>query len=472
MKEKIIGRKQEKELLGKIFQSGKPEFVAVCGRRRIGKTFLIKEFYEDELFFKTSGLANSNMKSQLKAFYEDMIDAGLPRQESLPSDWLDAFSLLRTLIRQSDSSKRKVILLDELPWMDTPKSGFLSALEHFWNVWGSERNDLVLVVCGSATSWMMDKLINNHGGLHNRLTRKIFLSQFSLGECEEFMHHKGFFTSRYDIAVLYMILGGIPYYLDLLDSSLSLTQNIDQLLFRKNGALNNEFANLYASLFKNSDDYVKVVEVLSSKRKGLTRNEIIASSKISSGNGLTTILRNLESCSFIRHYPNYQSGKRSEVVYQLMDFFTIFHFHFLRDKTNASWENLVGKNSFYTWAGITFEMLVIHHIDQIKTALGISGVQTNEYSWSCKTEEGRGAQIDLVIDRADMTVNLCDIKFSISKYSIDRDYEMVLRNKISQFMEYTKHKKTVIPTFISTYGLEHGIHSNVMSKEIQLDELF
>lgn len=470
MKERIIGRKSEKILLDKILNSGKPEFVTVCGRRRVGKTFLIREFFEDELVFKTAGLAHESKTRQLSAFYDDLLEAGMEKQEQRPSDWIEAFSLLRQFIKQSDAP-RKVVLLDELPWMDTPKSGFLSALEHFWNVWGSNRDDLVLIVCGSATSWMMDKLINNHGGLHNRLTRQLFLEPFMLGECEEFLRHRGFITSRYDIAVLYMILGGIPYYLELLDPSLSLAQNIDQMLFRPNGVLRGEFSNLYAALFRNSEDYIKVVKALSDKRKGLSRNEIIASTGIKSGIGLTTLLSNLESCGFIRRYKSMEAGRRKMELYQLMDFFTIFYFHFIQGGKNTSWENVVGEAKFFSWAGITFELLAVHHIRKIKQALGILGVMSDEYTWQCGDKD-HGAQVDLIIDRKDFTVNLCEIKFSISTFSIDKQYEMVLRNKISKFIEFSRNKKSVIPTLVTTYGLEKNMHSGVIARVILLDDLF
>lgn len=292
-----------------------------------------------------------------------------------------------------------------------------------------------------------------------------------LGECEEFLRHRGFITSRYDIAVLYMILGGIPYYLELFDPSLSLAQNIDQMLFRPNGVLRGEFSNLYAALFRNSEDYIKVVKALSDKRKGLSRNEIIASTGIKSGIGLTTLLSNLESCGFIRRYKSMEAGRRKMELYQLMDFFTIFYFHFIQGGKNMSWENVVGEAKFFSWAGITFELLAVHHIRKIKQALGILGVMSDEYTWQCG-DEGHGAQVDLIIDRKDFTVNLCEIKFSISTFSIDKQYEMVLRNKISKFIEFSRNKKSVIPTLVTTYGLEKNMHSGVIARVILLDDMF
>ena len=470
MKQNIIGREKEKAVFERILQSNKAEFVAVCGRRRVGKTFLVKEFFEDELVFQTAGLANESMKRQIKSFYQDLIEYGLPHQEKQPKDWIEAFSLLRQLIKQS-TAKRKVILLDELPWMDTPRSGFVSALEHFWNAWASGRHDIVTIVCGSSTSWMMDKLINNHGGLHNRLTYQLFLEPFTLGESERFLQWKGFHLSRYDIAIGYMILGGIPYYLDMLDARMSLAQNIDELLFRPNGLLVREFSNLYAALYKNSEDYVKVVEALSRKKSGMSRSEIIKATSLPSGNGLTTVLKNLEWCGFIRKFKNYKAARNDNTLYQLVDFFTLFHFNFMVEKKFNNWTAMQGTPAFYAWAGLTFELLALNHIHQIKAKLSILGINSEEYAWRCN-EIGQGAQIDLVIDRADNTFNLCEMKFSIGYFSIDKNYEMNLRNKITRFMELSNRKKSIQLTMVTTYGVEHKSHYGIVNNEVILDDLF
>ena len=470
MKQNIIGRVKEKAVLERIYQSNKSEFVAVYGRRRVGKTFLIKEYFEDELVFHTAGLAKDLMPRQIKSFYEDLVECGLPPQAERPKDWIDVFTLLRELIKQSKQN-RKVILLDELPWMDTPRSGFISALEHFWNSWASGRHDIVLIACGSATSWMMDKLINNHGGLHNRLTYQLYLEPFTLCESEQFLQSRGFKLSRYDIAVSYMILGGIPYYLDMLDARFSLAQNIDELLFRPNGMLAHEFFNLYAALFKNSEDYVRVVEALSKKKSGMSRIEIIDATSLRSGNGLTTILNNLERCGFIRKYKNYKGSRKEYTIYQLIDFFTLFHFTFLADKKFSSWSVMQSTPTFYTWAGLTFELLALNHIEQIKDKLSIKGINTIEYAWRY-IDSDEGAQIDLVIDRSDNTINLCEMKFSVGNYSIDKKYEMNLRNKLVRFMATTEKRKSVQLTFVTTYGVVQNAHSGIINNEIILDDLF
>lgn len=427
------------------------------------------------MVFQSAGIANGSTGEQLKNFFYTLrrYDRSV---EKMPKDWLDAFEMLISYL-ESLHQERKVVFLDELPWMDTPGASFVSALEHFWNGWASARRDIVLIVCGSATSWMMDKLINNHGGLYGRLTHRLMLSPFTLGESEVFLESLGINLSRYETAEAYMIFGGIPYYLNLLDSRLSLSQNVDRLLFNPNGALYNEFEMLYRSLFSNSDMYVAVVECLNGRGYGMTRTEIADGLGIKSGKMLTTVLDNLESCGFIRKYTNYGCTKRN-ALFQLVDFFTLFYFRFLKDSSFRNlqyWSSLQRTPRFYSWAGISFEILAMAHIEQIKKKLGISGVASSVYSWrsrNAEAEEARAAQIDMIIERGDNTVNLCEMKFSETEFAIVKDYDKVLRNKITRFVEETKTRKSVQLTFITTYGLKPNAFAGTVQNDVCLDDLF
>ena len=473
MKENILGREAEKDLLSRIYDSGSSEFIAVCGRRRVGKTFLIREFFEEEMVFQCSGVANAGTQEQLKSFYYTLrrYDKNV---SIIPSDWIEAFEMLISYL-DSLRQKRKVVFIDELPWMDTSGAHFVSALEHFWNSWASARRDIVLIVCGSATSWMMDKLINNHGGLYGRLTHRIFLSPFTLGEAEKLLISQGVSMSRYEIAEAYMIMGGIPYYLNMIDPRLSLAQNIDRLMFNPNGGLYNEFEILYRSLFNNSESYIKVVECLNAKGYGMTRSEIGETSGIKSGKTLTTILDNLESCGFIRRYNNYGCSERKS-LFQLIDFFTLFHFRFMRNSSFRNlqyWTSLQRTPRFYAWAGISFEILSACHINEIKRKLGISGVATNVYSWRGKGETSdRAVQIDLVIERADNTINICEMKFTEKEFAITKDYDHNLCHKLSTFIEETKTRKSVQLVFVTSCGLLRNMYSGRVQAEVTLDDLF
>jgi AAA+ ATPase superfamily predicted ATPase len=471
MKSKIIGRELEIRRLIELSNSGNPEFIAICGRRRVGKTFLIRQLFSKNLTFDLAGLANGKTKEQLVNF-----NLTLNRcfKQSLPvaANWLVA---LEQLISQLENSPRgrKIVFIDEISWLDTPRSNFLMALEHFWNGWACSRNDIMLIICGSATSWLTNKIINNHGGLHNRLTVTIFLQPFNLKESELFFQSQQIELGRQEIAEAYMIFGGIPYYLSLFEKGKSLAQNVDNLCFAENARLKNEFANLYASLFKNSDDYVKTVSALSKKNKGLTRLEIIEATGMISGKELTTVLKNLESCGFIRSY-NALHKKNRDKRYQLLDSYSLFYFNFLEQidyRNEHFWSNSINTPQHNAWAGYAFESLALQHIKEIKHALGISGIQSGVASW-VSNKTGTGCQIDLLIDRKDGIINLCEMKFANTPYIISKSYEENLRNKIAVFTYESKTQKAVHLTFLTTFGIVPNKHSGLVRKEITLEDLF
>jgi AAA+ ATPase superfamily predicted ATPase len=467
----IIGRIKEKKRLLALYKSGKPEFIAVYGRRRVGKTFLIRQMFENEFTFDLAGLANANTEKQLLNFNLSIVHA-YNQSFELANNWLVAFEQLRKVVEQSQK-KRKIIFIDEIPWLDTPHSGFLTALEHFWNGWACSQNDLMLIVCGSATSWIINKLINNHGGLHNRLTATIHLQPFTLSETETFLKAQGIEYTRYQIAECYMIMGGIPYYLSKMDKGLSLAQNIDNMFFTGDAELKNEFKNLYASLFRDASDYIKVVEALSKKTKGLTRNEILVATKLQSGGTFSETLKNLESCGFIRRYSMPQKRKR-EVLYQLLDAYTLFYYKFLENPENNDeqfWTNATNSPQHNAWAGYAFEILALLHTNEIKRALGISGVQTSIFAWRSDSSLP-AAQIDLVIDRKDGIIDLCEMKYTNTEFAITERYEENLRNKIAAFRTETKTRKAVHLLMLTTFGVQKNKYFGIVQKEIVLGDLF
>ena len=472
MKQRIIGREKELHILEALYRSDASEFVAIYGRRRVGKTFLVRECFEKHFTFAVAGLANCSTAQQLENFRNALLRSGAKLPAKI-KNWQEAFEALIEFL-QKKQSKRKVVFLDELPWMDTPKSSFITALEGFWNGWASGRHDIMLIVCGSATSWIMNKLINNHGGLHNRLTRQIFLKPFTLEETDLFLRRKHISLSAYELAVCYMVFGGIPYYLSLLDETLSLSQNIDILLFNRNGELHYEFNNLYAALFNNSQDYVKVVQALGNRRDGMTRKEIQTTCGFSSGGSLSTILENLEHCGFIRQYEMLGVGRKT-TIYQLVDFFTLFYLHFLKGKSQnnvAYWQSIQGSARFYAWAGLTFELLVLSHIEQVKLALGIQGVTSQEYAYRVQEEGNCKAQIDLLIDRKDNTVSVCEAKFTEESYAFNHEEELKLRNRLQAIRSCIAKHKSLQLVLITTFGIAGGNKRGVVNQEITLDKLF
>jgi AAA+ ATPase superfamily predicted ATPase len=438
----LIGRKEELQKLRSHLTSRKSEFVAVYGRRRVGKTFLIRKAYENRFSFQLTGLANANMRQQLSQFHAALTQYAdkVNWQPELADDWFVAFRQLSTYLEKLPEGEKKVIFLDELPWLATPNSKFLSGLEHFWNSWASARDDIILIVCGSAAAWMLNHLIKNRGGLHNRLTDRIKLNPFNLEETEAFLKEKNAIYNRYQTLLIYMVFGGIPFYLDFIQSSKSAMQNINDLCFYPDAPFRLEYENLYASLFKKHERHVSIIEALASKGKGLTRKEIIKKTKLKDGGGLTRILKELEESNFIRKYKNFGKDKY-EGLYQLVDLYSLFYLRFIKgtDEDDENfWLNTIETPGFFSWAGYAFEMVCLHHIPQIKNALGISGVQTSTYTWQSKD-----AQVDLALDRKDQVINICEMKFSINPFTIDKKYSEILRNKLGSFREVTQTRKAL-----------------------------
>ncbi len=477
-KDKIIGRVQEIRLLDDLVQSGKAEFVALYGRRRVGKTYLLQQYFDGKFDFYYTGLYQTDKNVQLDRFATLLSKASGTAKKKLKT-WFDAFDALREHIIAL-GKKTVVVFLDELPWMDTPKSNFLAAFSDFWNSWGCRRPELKLFICGSSTTWIMSNIIGDRGGLYGRMTRSIYIAPFSLGETEQFLAKmKGMRWNRHQIIELYMILGGIPYYLDLLKKGAPFAQCIDNLFFNHGAALRTEFDFLYRSLYGNSVFYKQVIEVLSSRLSGLTRAEIAKALKVKSGGALTEALDNLCSCDFIRRY-NAIGKSTKDTIYQLTDLFSLFHLRFVKASSAANdnfWTNIHGKSQQTAWAGYAFEQVCLHHIPQIKTKLGISGVSCNVSSWIGTEKDADGkavqtAQIDLLIDRSDDVINVCEIKYYKSKFSIDDKYAEHLRERLSLFKRVTKTNKALWLTFITTYGLAASPNAGEVQNEVISDDLF
>lgn len=472
---KIIGRKEEISILQSLQKSDRSAFVAVYGRRRVGKTYLIRSFFEEKFTFQLTGIANVETEQQLTNFHSSLVRI-FPEFEdnSLSKDWFQAFQQLITAVESLTQPKKKVLFIDELPWLDTPNSMFIPALEHFWNSWASTRNDIILVVCGSAASWMINQLINNTGGLYNRVTHPIQIEPFTLSECEAFFQAKSPGYDRYQLIQLYMVFGGIPFYLDFIDTRKSATQNINDLCFSTKGRLRNEFQKLYASLFKKADKHIAIIEALAQKAKGFERDELLKTAKLSNGGNTTAILRELEESSFITKYNTFGKAKNN-AIYQLTDFYSLFYLKFIKKTSlfdDNFWINGIDTPEIRAWSGYAFEQVCLSHTAQIKRALGIAHVQTQTSGW-IGIDGNNKAQIDLIIDRRDQVINLCEIKFSINSFTIEKDYAENLRKKIGVFKDATKTTKALWLTFITTNGLTQNSYSqSLVNQSLTMDDLF
>lgn len=474
--ESIIGRIEERELLDKILNSGEPELVAVYGRRRVGKTFLIRRIYSKQISFEFSGIHHETLAHQLESFATALTISSSSLPLARPASWIQAFQMLITYLTPQIKKQRKVIFFDEFPWINTPKSGFLRAFENFWNTWASRQENLVVVICGSAAAWMIQKVINNRGGLHNRVSRRIRLLPFTVGETEAYLKARKINLDQYQILQLYMVMGGIPQYLKEIQPGESSIQAIDRVCFSKDGLLRDEFKNLYNSLFDNAGSHMDVVKALAKKGKGLTRKEIIETCKLTSGGGITQLLEELTESGFITPYIPFDKAVKDS-IYKLTDEYSNFYMKFLENLKpggTGSWIKFAGGGSWRSWSGTAFEGICMKHATQLKRALGIEMVYTETSVWRSKLEEGKtGAQIDLLIDRQDKCINVCELKFSIGDFEISKPYALELENKLKVFREQTGTKKTLFLTMVTTYGVKNSTsYAGLVQSDVTMSSLF
>ena len=452
----LIGRKTEANILETAILNSKSELIAVYGRRRVGKTFLIREYFKKEIVFEVAGLFHGSLNDQLQNFTKELKTRNKKGKEIIPKNWLEAFTQLENYLNKLNSKKKKVIFIDEFPWLATPKSRFLMAFENFWNQYASKRNDLIVVICGSAASYMVKDILNNKGGLHNRITSTIRLLPFNLHETNLFLKSRGISYSNYDILQIYMAIGGIPHYLDKLKKGKSVAQNIDKLCFSKDGFLREEFKKLFVSLFDNSEKHLAIVKTLAKCKKGITRQELIAQSGIPTGGDFSLKLEELIVSGFISEY-NYFKNKKKLGLYRLSDEYSLFYLKFIQPNEGngaGTWQRLFKKQTYTSWSGFSFETLCLKHIHQLKKSLRIDAVYSTNSSWF-----NNNAQIDLLIDRDDNIINLCEIKFYNSIFSIDKKYYLNLKNKINEFQQESATRKNIHVVMLTTYGLKPNEYS-------------
>ncbi|MFK7950480.1 MAG: ATP-binding protein [Saprospiraceae bacterium] len=460
MATRLIGRKREIEVLKSALTSDEAEMISIIGRRRVGKTFLIQEVYKDEMVFEISGIQNADKTEQILNFRERLIEFFPNEKIETPKDWLDAFFQLVRLLREQKYDRKVVVFFDEVPWMATQKSNFLKGLSYFWNSW-AVRQQIVVVLCGSAASWMINKILRDKGGLHNRVTRRIRLQPFSLAEMEAYLENRSVYFDHYQLIQLYMVMGGIPHYLKELKGGKSAAQNINQICFSEDGLLHDEFLSLYPALFQRSDYHVAIIRALATKQSGMNRNEILKTTKLPDGGRLTKVLDELNQSGFITIYPPFGKKKKGQ-IYRLIDEYSLFYLRFIEKNLHSlpNWTSLSQTQSYKIWCGYAYENICLKHVENIKKALEINGVYSTTSSFFKQgNKEEKGSQIDLVIDRNDHIINLCEVKFYNVEFTITKDYAQKLRDKIRVFQETTKTKKQVQLVFITTFGLKHNKHS-------------
>ena len=467
-KENIVGREKEQQMLHDYVNSGNAEFIAVYGRRRIGKTFLVKQYFDEQFDFYATGIYDKSKKEQL-ANFNRQLNKYSGAYYPYVDDWFEAFTQLQHYLETLRDKRRIVVFLDELPWMDTPRSKFIRALELFWNEWASNQPNVKLIVCGSATTWMTNKLLGDKGGLHNRVTRPIRLRSFTLKETEEYLIKHGFAKDRIQMLESYMVFGGTPFYLSMLNPRLSMTQNVDELFFSETAPLRDEYAFLFRSLFNDALAYRRIVETLAKKAKGMTKREIIEELGVTDNGNLTEILDNLCKCDFIRKYSAFGKKER-DMMYQLVDHYCLFYLRYVQHDNSQDqhrWSHTIDNGAKQAWSGYAFEQVCLRHIEQIKQALKIDTILSDVCSW-----QNAEVQIDLVIERNDHTINLCEMKYRQEPFSVTKKYYEEMNNRRELFRKATKSTKAIHLTIVTPFGIKDNAQAKDIQSIVTLDDLY
>ncbi|MDN3506935.1 MAG: ATP-binding protein [Simkaniaceae bacterium] len=474
----IFGRKEEIASFRSILSSKEAEFLALYGRRRVGKTFLVREFFSNKgMYVEITGQKDGELHQQLenfsrqfsKGFYDN-----IPLQP--PKSWKEAFSLLTTHIQKIPKRQKCILFFDELPWLAGRKSGFMQALDFYWNRYWSSSKNLIVIVCGSAASWMLDHLVNAKGGLHNRLTKTILLKPFNLTESSEYLKHRHVNLNTKQFCDIYMTCGGIPYYLKQIEKGKSATQNINRLCFQKDGLLYNEFDRIFPALFNHSEQHFSIIKAIASASSGISREDLLKKTKMASGGTFRKRLHELEAAGFIQAYCPY-GFKRKSQFYRLIDEYVLFYLHWIYpiklkgiEQGKTYWQTKAKTPSVLSWAGYAFEMICLKHVDEIRKSLGLEGIhiEIGSYRYVPKTKsKERGVQIDLLFDREDGVITLCEIKYSQKKLVFDKSMAKQLAEKIDRFEKHFSTTKSVSLAMITM----HGIKPTYWAEELVDDEV-
>ncbi len=468
----ILGRDKEILEFEEAMQSEKSEFIAITGRRRIGKTYLVNQYFKNEICFYLTGIQNQPTATQLAAFSEEL-KKRTKKKIAPPNSWLEAMHQLRDYVEKIKTKKKKVIFFDELPWMDTQRSNFIQIFAHFWNSWAAWTHDIILVIAGSSTSWIVNKIYNDRGGFHNRVTKRIWLEPFKLSETEAFLKYRKITLSQYELALIYMALGGIPFYLNEVKKGETAAQCIQRLCFDKGGLLQTEFDNLYHSIFNKADAHIQIVRTMAKYNYGLSRTELLKKANLPNSGGSTKILEELKAVGYIEyiipHGNRINSGK-----YMLTDFYSKFYLNFIENGRYNNWLNAYQSNAYKVWCGYAFEWLCYYHKDEIAQALGILGTYKYTSFLNVKDDNKKPTmQIDLLLDRADNAINLCEIKFCNTAYKMSKTEYEKIRKKQFYLSENLEKRKSIFPTMITTFGcVKNMYYLGVITNQVELSDIF
>ena len=493
----MIGRKKEIKLLNEICDLEESSLVAIYGRRRIGKTYLVnhmfKKYRQDCLFFEFTGAYDGDKRGQIDNFIDQVYEWFYVEPSFEIKSWSDAFRFLkRTIdkeIKKRDSNEKVIVFLDEVPWIDrSNKGGFLSALGYFWNTWCEPRENVVLILCGSNSSWIRDKILKNaRGSLYQRVTHQISMYPFDLKETKAYLlEQKGFMIDNKTVTDIYMIFGGVAKYLSFLNPNESSAENIDRVFFSIHGSMYREYDELFSSLFADKSDYYKsVIELLCTRRSGFSLSDISKAFNEKLGGKLRLAIAELEECGFIKGLSKYGNSVRG-VNYMIVDPYILFHHKWIKGFSrndiatlpNNYWLHKSSSQSYAVWSGYAFEIVVMVNIRLYLNAIGRLGFFSGVYHWQhmAKSEDEQGAQIDMVVNYGNNIFDILECKYYNSEYVISKEYAKNIKNKLSMFKKYglySKQKSELRLVFLTSYGVKMNAEAHSLNiSRVCLDDLF
>jgi hypothetical protein len=483
----LIGRQAERETLSRAAAVDRAALVAIYGRRRVGKTHLVRTHLAPlaGVYFEIIGQHAAPRATQLANFKEQLESTFFRYRLPELTSWREALSLLGDAVERAAHERPRepiVVFFDELPWMATHRSGLVPAIDYLWNARLSKLPNLVWVLCGSAASFMLDRLINAKGGLHNRITHRLRLDPFQLSDTRDFLASRGLRRGTAQTLELYMALGGVPYYLLQVPRGASAAQAIGQICFERSGQLSDEFARLFSSLFDDSGEHEKLIRAVAKRRAGVLRDELISLAGLKSGGRVSRRLDELEAAGFLARFVPYGKTKR-DTSYRLIDEYCLFYLSWIEPAPTSSfstsgvkyWQAKAGSPGFRAWAGYAFEGICLKHSAEIQAALGIDTMANVVGTWRYAPASGtsdRGAQIDLLFDRPDGVINLCELKYAADEFVLTKAYAKELVEKVEIFKRRSKAKKDVLVTLVTTHGLKPGLwNDEVIDSVVTVDEM-
>jgi AAA+ ATPase superfamily predicted ATPase len=463
----FIGRKVEIAQLTALIDLPRPSIAVIYGRRRVGKSELIRHVTQGKNVLSFEGLEGQPKHKQIKNFLFQLSAQSNIREKNI-SDWPDALILLRTLTQDG----QWIIILDEFQWMANYQNELVSVIKMIWEKYLSQNPDLTLILCGSIASFMKSKVLKS-SALYGRTDYELNLHELNLSEISEFFPGKG----SDEVIDTAMLVGGIPKYLELISEYPSLYDALEPLAFSQDGFFKTEYDRLFASHFGKKPIFMKIIQTLATNPYGLTTGKLAKEMQVASGGTLCHQLDDLESAGFLHSIIPFDKPEGSKLrKYILMDAYVRFYHSIIRGSMkettppNTQFHAIMSSPRYAAWAGMAFEFLCMRHHKEISRILGFHGIPyTAGPFFQRKTLDTPGVQIDLLFERSDKILVLCEMKYLLA--SVPGDIIDQVNRKVSALQEKYPGRTILKVLLTKTGSTETVAKKGYFFRIIRADEL-